>query len=89
MEKIYKVLISKKKNSGPNTEFKIETTHVISEQHIHQIPYKKLEYDVIKDIEEGKEYFTKNKDYNDYTKVEVGHREKEKYLKSFNNHTKR
>lgn len=88
----YEVLISKKKNSAPNTEFKVQSQGDFNDRITrlyNQTPYKKNEYDIIKDIENNKEYFTKNKEDNTFTKVEIGHRGNEKYLKSINNKTKK
>ena len=92
-----KVLIEKKKNSGPNTEFKIQNYIQNNDNKwvFSGSSYIRLEFDIIKDIKADKKEcsdiystFSKNKDNkNIFTNVCISSRNNQEYLKSKNNYT--
>ena len=87
-----KVLIKKKKNSAPNTEFEIQNYKLNSNNKYEKDgnPYKGTnEKDIIYDIELNKNdiYRTDNKGNDTLTEVEVKGKSPNKYLSSINNKT--
>lgn len=92
---IKKVLIAKKINTSPNTVFKIQEYEKDKNGKFQQSgsTYEEKEFDIIDYIKKT-EKSTKSDKYhtlsdNILTPVEIGIREKQEYLKSINNKTKK
>lgn len=86
---IFKVVIGRNKNYSKNQEFEVQCLDDFNDgitRLYSQEPYKKMESDIIKDIESGEIYKTKN-DNNTYTLCEVGTNNGVKYLTSVPNNT--